>query len=207
MKLLRWASGLGLLVATVAVIVVDNPFWLVGALVMGFALRAGIWRNLSASLRSTLPVVLFAVVMVLMQWLARVPVTSLAAKTLTVFLFSTAAFRLLPWTDAVTAVQPRTVFHGFLLYLLFIRHFVNILTGETSRLLQARSLCPPRAGCRRRRAHRDSWRIPHASNRTAPCRGVRRRSSLAWGLASLFSRSLARAERFYAAQLLRGFAE
>ena len=183
MKLLRWASGLGLLVATVAVIVVDNPFWLVGALTMGFVLRAVIWRNLSASLRSTLPVVLFAVAIVLMQWLGRVPVTSLAAKTLTVFLFSTAAFRLLPWTDAVTAVRPGTAFHGFLLYLLFIRHFVNILTAETSRILQARSLCVVR---------------PYG-------RGAF--SSLAWGLASLFSRSLARAERFYAAQLLRGFAE
>ena len=118
-KLWRWASGLGLLVATVAVIVVDNPFWLVGALVMGFALRAGIGRNLSASLRSALPVVLFAVAMVLMQWLARVPVTSLAAKTLAVFLFSTAAFRLLPWTRAVTAARPGTIIHKFLLYLLF----------------------------------------------------------------------------------------
>jgi len=182
-KLLRWASGLGLLVATVAVVVVDNPFWLVGALVVGFALRAGIWRNLSASLRSALPVVLFAVAIVLMQWLARVPVTSLAAKTLAVFLFSTAAFRLLPWTDAVAATRPGTAFHGFLLYLLFTRHFVNILTVETSRILQARSLCVVR---------------PYG-------RGAF--SSLAWGLASLFSRSLARAERFYAAQLLRGFAE
>ena len=183
MKLLRWASGLGLLVATVAVIVVDNPFWLVGALVMGFILRAAIWKSLSASLRSALPVGLFAVVVVLMQWLARVPVTSLAAKTLAVFLFSTAAFRLLPWTDAVTAVRPGTVFHGLLLYLFFVRHFVSILTAETARLLQARSLCVVR---------------PYG-------RGAF--SSLAWGLASLFSRSLARAEHFYAAQLLRGFAE
>ena len=183
MKALRWVGGLGLVVTTVVVVLVDQPFWLAGALGLGLLLRAAIWKNLSASLRSALPVVLFAVVLVLMQWLARVPVTNLAAKTLAIFLFSTAAFRLLPWTDAVAATRPGTILHGFFLYLLFVRHFANILQSEAARVLHARALCLAR---------------PYGRGAFA---------SLVWGLVSLFSRSLARAERFYAAQLLRGFAE
>jgi len=182
-KILRWVGGLGLLVTTVAVIIVNRPSWIVAALVLGFVLRAAIWRNLSASLRSALPMVLFAVVLMLMQWLAGVPVTSLAAKALAVFLFSTAAFRLLPWTAAFATTRPGTTLHGFFLYLLFVRHFVIILQSEASRVLHARALC---IAC------------PYGRGALA---------SLVWGLVSLFSRSLVRAERFYAAQLLRGFAE
>jgi len=172
-----------LLVATVVVIIVNRPQWLVAALVLGLLLRMVIWKNLSAALRSALPVVLFAVVLVVMQWLAAVPVTSLAAKALAVFLFSTAAFRLLPWTDAFATTRPGTTLHGFFLYLLFVRHFVIILQSEASRVLHARALC---LAC------------PYGRGALA---------SLVWGLVSLFSRSLVRAERFYAAQLLRGFGE
>jgi hypothetical protein len=171
------------LVATVVVIIINQPQWLVAALFLGFLLRTIIWRNLSAALRSALPVVLFAVVLMLMQWLAGVAVTSLAAKALAVFLFSTAAFRLLPWTDAFAATQPRTTFHSLFLFLLFVRHFVHILQGEASRVLHARALSVAR---------------PHGPGAFA---------SLIWGLVSLFDRSLARAERFYAAQSLRGLGE
>jgi hypothetical protein len=171
------------LVVTVVVIIVNRPLWLVAALVLGLLLRMVIWKNLSAALRSALPVVLFAVVLVVMQWLAAVPVTILAAKVLAVFLFSTAAFRLLPWTDAFATTRPGSTLHGFFLYLLFVRHFVIILQSEASRVLHARALCLAR---------------PYGRGALA---------SLVWGLVSLFSRSLVRAERFYAAQLLRGFGE
>ena len=171
------------MVVTVVVIIVNRPLWLVAALVLGLLLRMVIWKNLSAALRSALPVVLFAVVLVVMQWLAAVPVTILAAKVLAVFLFSTAAFRLLPWTDAFATTRPGSTLHGFFLYLLFVRHFVIILQSEASRVLHARALCLAR---------------PYGRGALA---------SLVWGLVSLFSRSLVRAERFYAAQLLRGFGE
>lgn len=65
----------------------------------------------------------------------------------------------------------------------FVRHFLLILGQEARRALVARSL---------------------AARRLYGAGGF---SSLVWALVSLLGRALARAERFYAAQWLRGLAE
>ena len=65
---------------------------------------------------------------------------------------------------------------------LFVRHFAGILTAESRRMLTARSLAAPfRCG---------PWSF----------------RSLSFAVAAVFSRSFDRAERFYAAQRLRGIA-
>jgi energy-coupling factor transporter transmembrane protein EcfT len=69
------------------------------------------------------------------------------------------------------------------LFALFIRHFAMIFASESRRVLQARSLGISRTYGR-------GWF-----------------RSLVAALVALIGRSLSRAERFYAAQSLRGFTE
>ncbi len=134
-------------------------------------------------LRSVLPVMMFAAALVLIQWTAGMPVTSLALKAVLVFLCASLLVRLIPWRRWIFACRPGS--HGYLLVLfgLFVRHFAGILTAEARRVLVARRFA-----------------VPHARGRGA----IR---SLGHATASVLLRSLARAERFYAAQSLRGIAE
>lgn len=69
------------------------------------------------------------------------------------------------------------------LFFFFVRHFLSILGQEARRVLTARSLAV-----------------------TRPC-GPGSFGSILWSVASIFRRSLTRAERFYAAQWLRGLSE
>lgn len=183
MKLTRWAGGVLLLGAAVAVSMTDN--WVLLALALPAALvsHALAWKNLSRSLYAALPVVLFAAALVLLQVLARVPVTNLAARTVAIFLFTSAAFKTLPWASSLARVEPGSRSFALALYALFIRHFFSILSSETLRLFRARGLSISRP------YGKGSFR------------------SLVAALAAFFSRSLVRAERFYAAQLLRGLTE
>jgi hypothetical protein len=183
MKLARWTCGVLLLGASVAVSLTDNELLLVIALSAGLVMYALARKNLSKSLYATLPVVVFAAVLSLSQVLARIPVTSLAAKSLTIFLFTSAAFRILPWQSSLAAVHPGTSSFKVALYILFIRHFFTILSSEALRLVRARGLSISRP------YGKGSFR------------------SLVGALATFFNRSVIRAERFYAAQLLRGLAE
>jgi len=183
MRILRLVGVLLLLAAAAVAALIANPHWLLIAVLLGLLLRAVAWRSFRRSLRATVPIVMFAGFLALMQWASSTPVSSLPLKTIAVFLFSTTAFRILPWSPIISAARPGSVLFGLVLFALFVRHFSAIFAKESQRVLQARSLCVSRPW------GRGSFR------------------SLAAAVAALFGRSLVRAERFYAAQLLRGLAQ
>ncbi len=183
MKILRLVGALVLTLAAGAAAVIANPEWLLAATFLALLLRAVAFGSLSRSIRSMLPIVMFAGVLALMQWVSSAPASSLPLRTIAVFLLSTTAFRLLPWSEAISAVHPGSRLFGLVLFALFVRHFAVIFVRESQRVLQARSL---RISC--------PW-------------GRGSFGSLVAAVAALVGRSLVRAERFYAAQSLRGLAE
>ena len=93
------------------------------------------------------------------------------------------AFQSLPWVRlgwrAIMARRGLTA----ILFLIFTRHFALVLLDETRRAYTAQRMSTPR--------------------RFGP--GAFR--SLTWATARVFERAFVRAERFYAARLLDGFAE
>jgi len=140
-------------------------------------------RLLKRWLLALLPVLLFSAMLALMQWVAGMPVTWLWLKMILVFLVTTAVVRLLPWDRWIFRTRSGTVRFYVALFPLFVRHFAFVLGAEARRSLVARSLS--------------------VRNEYGP--GSFR--SLAHAVGAIFSRSLARAERFYAAQMLRGIGE
>jgi hypothetical protein len=183
MRILRLVGALVLTLAAGAAAVIANPEWLLAATLLALFLRAIAFGSLSRSIWSMLPIAMFAGVLALMQWVSSVPVSSLPLKTIAVFLLFTTAFRLLPWPDVISVVRPGARLFGLVLFALFVRHFAAIFMRESLRVLRARSL-----------------RISRPWGRGAF-------SSLVAAVAALVGRSLLRAERFYAAQSLRGLAE
>jgi hypothetical protein len=180
---MRLLAGFVLIAAAVAAAVTSSPQWLLAATALGLALRIMLWRNISRALRSALPVVIFAAILVVLQWASPALAPTLPLKTLAVFLLSTAAFRIIPWDRLVSARRAQSKGFTPILFALFVRHFAAIFAEEASRVFQARALCVTRA-----------W-------------GPGALRSLPAALAAVFTRALTRAERFYAAQLLRGLAE
>jgi hypothetical protein len=132
---------------------------------------------------SLAPISLSAAALALLQWAAGMPVTWLWLKTILVFLVTTAVVRLLPWNRWVFQVRQGTWLFWVALYALFVRHFAGVLLVEGRRALTARALSVP--------------------NRY----GAGSFGSLAHAVSALFTRALTRAERFYAAQLVRGIGE
>ncbi len=139
--------------------------------------------GLRTVLRLLFPVVLFAAIFLVLAAWAGPPDWLLPARTITVFLLTTASVRVLPWAKLADRVRPGSHWYVPALFLLFVRHFTSILISETRRALEARSLSIPR-------------RL-----------GPGWFSSLVWAVAGLFRRVYIRAERFYAAQLTSGLAE
>ena len=129
------------------------------------------------------PVLLFALVLLALQWLNGALDILLPLRTIAVFLCSTAAFRVLPWSDLIAALDPRSHWYLPVMFLLFVRHFAAVLVEEVRRAFQARSLCVS-ANFRRG--------------------GFQ---SLVWATASVFRRAIDRAERFYAARTMGGRVE
>jgi len=125
----------------------------------------------------------FAGLLALIEWFSTGRVTWLPVVTVAVFLVSTAAFKMLPWKGAIFAVRPGSRLYSAVLFGLFVRHFAAILETESRRVLTARRLCISR-----------KW-------------GPGWLRSLAFALAALLNRTLVRAERFYAAQRVRGLGE
>jgi hypothetical protein len=132
---------------------------------------------------SLVPVLLFAGFLPLLQWVCGMPVTSLWLRTILVFAVATAVVRLPPWGSIVFRVRPSSPLHLVSLFALFVRHFAWILAAEGRRAFIARALAVPK---------------PY---------GPGSFRSLAFAVSSFFSRALTRAERFHAAQLLRGIGE
>jgi len=183
MKSLRIAGAVLMLAAGGGIAGLATPRWLALGLLAGLICYLAMWRSVARALRAALPILVFALSLAAIQIIFGMPVTNLAAKAVASFFFITSAFRMYPWADLLARVSPGSPLFTLALYLLFVRHFFFILTSESIRLLRARSLCITKP------YGRGSFR------------------SLVAALGSLFERTLLRAERFYAAQLLRGFAE
>ncbi len=130
--------------------------------------------------RASIPLIAFAALLALAQaWTGsadwRLPVRTLAVAAAVVL-----AGRLLPWKAWLRRIPPASPLFAGALYIWMLRHFAAIFMREARRVLIARRLAAPRA-------YRTGWF-----------------SSLANALVSLLLRIFIRAERFYAAQLLRG---
>jgi len=134
-------------------------------------------------MRRLFPVLVFAAALALMQWAGGMPLTTLPLVTVAVFAATLTAVRLVRWTGWIFRVPPGSRRATALLFVLFVRHFAGVLGAETRRVLVARRMAAPRA------------------------RGRGAARSLVFAVAALFGRALTRAERFYAAQSLRGIAE
>jgi hypothetical protein len=183
MKPISFMPALLILLAVVAVAFMRNIGWVIAALSVSLVLNISSWRSISKAMRAMLPVAVFLLTLILLQWLYRRPEPMVAAKTLAIFWLTTAAFRWVPWSGLAGAIRPGSRTSAFILYLLFVRHFASILVVEAGRLLHARSRAVPKP-------------YGHWAFR-----------SLAAALVSLFVRAATRAERFYAALLLKGLVE
>ncbi len=169
------------LLAAAAIVAFTHHVWLViGALPASYGLSIFAWKSAKKSMRALLPITIFVAVLSLIQWLYHEFHYEVVAKTLAVFWLTASAFRFMPWNRFGDGIRPGSRLTAPILYLLFIRHFALILSGESKRLLTARS-------------------------RTVfkPC-GRWSFRSLISALGSLFLRAMNRAERFYAAQMLKG---
>jgi hypothetical protein len=141
------------------------------------AFGSGGWRQ---TVRQALPVGLFGATVVALQWFNGHIDLVLPLRTVAFCLLSTLAVRVTPWAWITGRISPHSPFYLPELFLIFVRHFAEILLEETRRMLQARALVAP-----------SLW-------------GPGGLSSLVHALASIVRRTLTRAERFYAAQSLTG---
>ena len=130
---------------------------------------------------SSLPVGASAFVLLLLQQFAVNSDKLMPLRMVTVFFFVCAAWHTFPVVNLLLRIPHHTSIYIAVLYLFFIRHFMITLGEEAFRMLRA-------------------WKW---SNRWR--RGNIR--SLSCAMTGLFNRCLVRAERFYAAQLVRGLAE
>jgi energy-coupling factor transporter transmembrane protein EcfT len=126
------------------------------------------------------PLAVFAAGLATLQWLAGTLDPWLPLKTLAAFALGVAAFAAIPWRRLSRRLGSGRWWYAPVLFLFFLRHFTAILGDEPVRVLRARSLVISRRY------------------------GVGWLASLAHALAALFRRAIDRAERFYAAQLVRG---
>jgi hypothetical protein len=120
---------------------------------------------------------------VVLELIAHHSLSLLTLKTFACYAILSLSVQLMPWTVLARSVSPQSRIFAPVLFLLFVYHFTVILQEEAWRLLTAYRLA-----------------VPH------PLRngGLR---ALAHSLDALLRRCLVRAERFYAAQTLRGIAE
>jgi hypothetical protein len=170
-------------VLSVGVVPIRDPYWLAGASAASFLIHAAAWGGFAGSARATAPVAVFSFLLFALQVFYGQPDPRLAAKTLSVFWLTSAAFRLVPWIPLSRRVLRGSRLAGPAIFLLFLRHFALILTGEARRLLTARRIAVGNPYGR--------WAL----------------RSLTAGLASLFLRAIVRAERFYAARIVTGAGE
>lgn len=181
--LARILAALLLTALVPAVFLWREPAGVGGLAAIGFTVRLVFAGDRRQALLMLWPITFFAGVLVALQWVGGGLDWRLPLRTVTVFLLATSAAGLVPWDRLLLRVKPRSPLYTFALFLLILRHFVQILGMEARRMILARRLAAPRR-------HGAGWF-----------------TSLTWATAGVFRRSLVRAERFYAAQLLRGLAE
>lgn len=122
----------------------------------------------------------FAALLAAVQWFTLGHATLLPLQMLATAAAGMLLYRWVPWHATFRRLPPRSALFALGLYFVFVAHFAAILLQEARRLFIARRMVAPRI-----------W---------APG-GF---SSLRHALAALFGRTFLRAERFYAALLLRG---
>jgi len=178
----RAALSLLLLLPVPVLIAVRDPGVLAAALAAAAAARLAVDRRPRPLLMLLIPLAWFLSALLALQWIAGRLDPALPLRTAAIVLLTATAFRAAPWKSIAGALSPRSPFYMLGLYLLFVRHFAAILAGETWRTLRTRAMNAP-----------SLFRRGGAS-------------SLLWAMASIVRRTLDRAERFYAAQLLKGLA-
>lgn len=179
----RFAGAAAALVFAGSLLFVQSVPLLVILVVGGVVLHLAVSRRWTAGLLALWPIVSFSAILLVLGWLGDGASGRLTLRTIGVFVFVVSGARMLPWSEWTLRIRPGTRGGAALLTGLFVRHFVIVLGQESRRLLTAYRLAVPR--------------------RFSP--GWFR--SLAWVLAGLFRRALTRAERFYAAQLVRGLGQ
>jgi hypothetical protein len=168
-----------LLCGLAMLLVSGSTSWL--AVTLGCAVSIEIFVR--RKFRWLLPPLLFCLVLALLEWVGHHSVTVLPLKAFLSYAVLTLSLRIMPWAELLRSVSPQSWLFLPVLFLLFVRHFTSILRDEAVRSLTVYRLA-----------------VPHLFGHG----GIR---ALAWSLDSFFCRSILRAERFYAAQLLRGLAE
>jgi hypothetical protein len=183
MTILRILAAVFLFVGLVLLLAYDKPTWIYWATGLLFFCEVLVQRSIVRCVRHAAPMLLFCAVLAILELIARQAISMLALKALVSYFVFILCVRMIPWPTIVYAAHPRSRAFVPALYLLIVRHFIFILRDETLRSLTAYRLAVPRVFARG---------------------GVR---ALAYCLENLLHRCLQRAERFYAAQLLRGIAE
>jgi hypothetical protein len=152
---------------------------LLAVTLVAFVLHARFLRSLQLAVQKLVPVIGFALIVTLLQWLGGRKPPLLGLQTL--FVFQLLSVFLVLFVPQGLAVPERgSPLYRIALYLLFVRHFAAILAGEVHRTIRAHGTAVQ---------HRFGPQAMH---------------SLVHALTSVFGRCLIRAERFYAAQWLRG---
>jgi hypothetical protein len=183
MNLLRFILAVFLFFMLAVLLVNGNFIVLAASAVASFLALALQWRDLRICFWRAVPVLLFCAILAVLEWIAHRSLTLLELKTIVCYAILSLVVRIMPWAVMTRLVSPQSRFFTPVLFLFFVFHFTAILQEETRRALTAYRLA-----------------VPHPYRRG----GI---GALAHCLDSLFRRCLARAERFYAAQSLRGFAE
>jgi hypothetical protein len=155
---------------------------IVGAIAAGVSMHFALRTRVRTMLRASAPVAMLSAALMALQWIGGRVDIRLPLRTVAIFALSTAAARLLP-PLGLASLTPGSRRRAPALFLFFVRHFASILIGEAMRTYQARALCVA-----------STWSRSGFE-------------SLAWATVAVFRRSLGRAERFYAAQIVGGFEE
>lgn len=129
--------------------------------------------------RAWIGLLLFSAVLAALDYAAHRRVSGLAARTLVLGLAAALLFRAVSWRGLFRRLRPGSVLYRAGLFLIFIWHFTKILEQEAWRLYTARRMAVSR--------EMGPW-------------GFR---SLVHATASLFMRTLIRAERFHASLVVR----
>ncbi len=180
---LQLGLALALFAATAVAALADGLFRLAALSLVALIAHAALSRSLRQAGARMAPVLLFSAVLAGAEWLAGGVATTVPLKAFAVCLLASSGARALPLDAVLRAIAPGSPFFRAALFFLLVRHFERILVEEITRLLRARALAAPRRF------------------------GAGWMPSLAFAAASVFSRTLERAERFYACQLLRGVAD
>jgi hypothetical protein len=169
--------------ATLAAALVQRETSVAALALAGLAAHLLTAPSLRRGLLALAPVLAFASVLALIGRLGGSSGALVALKTLAVYTLAVSAARLARCEAILEAVNPGSRFFHAALFLLMVRHFAGVLGQESWRLLVAHRLAAPQRW-------RPGWL-----------------DSMAWAMAALLRRALVRAERFYAAQRVRGLAE